>query len=302
MSVPSEPAAPAHAPFPDDALPSGRVHAEVAARTHSGSRPNNEDAYGIYRIGRFLERVSSNVSTDAAPGRYEDSGNLLVVADGLGGAGGGEVASATALRSIVDMVLRSPKWALKLDDPETRDAEIESLMTRSRGYLQRMHALIREQQASDPRLAQMGTTLTAAYTVGLDLFVLHVGDSRAYVLRRGRLHRITHGHTLAQQYADHGVLPQAAVDAHPLAHVLTRAVGAPVDTLEVDTHHGGIEHEDRLLLCSDGLTKIANDDEIAGVLHGAQGSDAACAALIDLALARGAPDNVTVVVATFSVS
>jgi len=302
MSVPHDFAATPGVPFPDDALPSGRVKADVAAQTHAGNRPNNEDAYGVFRLGRFFERVDSSAAADLLPARYEDSGHLLIVADGVGGAAGGEVASETALRSIVGMILRSPKWALKLDDPDTRDAEIDSLLTRSRGYLQRMHALIRERQAEDPQLAKMGTTLTAAYAVGVDLFVLHVGDSRAYVLRRGLLHRITHGHTLAQQYADQGVLPQSEVDEHPLAHVLTRAVGAPVDTLEVDTHHRDIESGDRLLLCSDGLTKTASDDEIAAVLNRPGDSDSACRSLIELALARGASDNVTAIVATYSVA
>ena len=282
---------------------SSLVRVDLAGLSDPGRvRKTNEDHFMAARFDRTMRTLISNVRSGHVPAEFAETCFAFLVADGVGGAAGGEVASETALRSIVGMILRSPKWALKLDDPDTRDAEIDSLLTRSRGYLQRMHALIRERQAEDPQLAKMGTTLTAAYAVGVDLFVLHVGDSRAYVLRRGLLHRITHGHTLAQQYADQGVLPQSEVDEHPLAHVLTRAVGAPVDTLEVDTHHRDIESGDRLLLCSDGLTKTASDDEIAAVLNRPGDSDSACRALIELALARGASDNVTAIVATYSVA
>jgi serine/threonine protein phosphatase PrpC len=122
------------------------------------------------------------------------------------------------------------------------------------------------------------------------------------VLRRGRLIRITHDHTLAQEYADLGNLGQADVAKHPLSHVLTRAIGGPTETLMSDTHHRDIEDGDRLLLCSDGLTKVASEDDIAAVLEANASSEDACRALVELALARGGPDNVTVIVAGYQVS
>jgi protein phosphatase len=285
----------------DEGIPSNRLASDVAALTDRGTRENNEDSYVVFRIGRFMERVDSNMPESELPSRIEDSGHLLIVADGVGGAAGGEVASQTALRTLLELVLRSPKWALKLDDPATREAEIDGLVARSRAYLQGMHARLRERQAQEPKLAGMGTTLTAAYALGGDLFIMHVGDSRAYVLRRDRLVRITREHTLAQHYADEGVLPQDQVADHPLSHVLTRAVGAPVDELEVDTHHREIVDCDRLLLCSDGLTKVATDSEIEQVLLANDSSREACAALVRLALERGGPDNVTVIVARYRI-
>ena len=288
--------------FVDTGIPTHRVSTDIAALTHPGARANNEDAYVVCRLGRYLERVSSNLSEADLPARYEDSGHLLIVVDGVGGAAGGEVASRTALLSLVGEVVRSPKWALKLDDPATRENEIRELDERTRAYLQHMHAVIRERQAQDPRYEDMGTTFTSAYTVGDDLFISHVGDSRAYVLTRGRLVCITRDHTVAQEYADLGRLGQSDVAAHPLSHVLTRALGAGTDKLEFDTHHRDVDDGDRLLLCSDGLTKVASEEDIASSLTANPASEDACRALVELALARGGPDNITVIVAGYKVS
>lgn len=288
-------------PFVETGIATSRVHADIAALTHQGGRPNNEDAYVVYRLGRFMECISSNLPAGDLPARYTDSGHLMIVGDGVGGAASGEVASRTAMMTLVEQILRSPKWALKLDDPATRETEIQELIARSRAYLQQMHEVIRERQLVDPRYEGMGTTFTSAYTVGGDLFIMHVGDSRAYVLRSGRLFRITHDHTLAQEYADLGQLRQSEVEKHPLGHVLTRALGGPTDTLESDTHHRDVEDGDRLLLCSDGLTKVASEADIATTLLEHTTSAAACRALIDLALARGGPDNITVIVAGYQV-
>jgi len=289
-------------PFVETGIPTHRVHADIAALTHPGSRPNNEDAYVVYRLGRFMECLSSNLPEGQLPARYDDTGHLFIVGDGVGGAASGEVASSTALLTLIQQLLRAPKWALKLDDPSTREREIRELLARGRLYVQQMHAAIRERQAVDPSHQGMGTTFTSAYTVGGDLFVMHVGDSRAYSLRGGRLFCITRDHTLAQEYADLGQLEASEVDQHPLSHVLTRALGAPADTIEADTHHREIEDGDRLLLCSDGLTKVASASEIADTLEKHPASAAACRALVELALARGGPDNITVMVAGYKVT
>lgn len=287
--------------FVDAGISTHRVHADIAALTHTGARPNNEDAYLVCRLGRFMERIASSLPESDLPAHYDDSGHLLIVVDGVGGAAGGEVASRTALLTLLRQVLRSPKWALKLDDPATRDGEILELLDRSRAYLQGMHSAIRARQEDDPRYEGMGTTFTSAYTIGGDVFIMHVGDSRAYVLRRGRLVRITHDHTVAQEYADLGQLGQSEVAEHPMSHVLTRALGAPTDTLVSDTHHRDLEDGDRMLLCSDGLTKVASEADIAATLDAHPTSESACRALVELALARGGPDNITVIVAGYRV-
>ena len=290
-------------PEPDDVVvPPARVVADVSALSHEGRvREQNEDSFVVFRMGRFLERVASNVPEESLPSHREDSGWLMAVADGLGGHSAGEVASRTALSSMLNLIIRSPRWALRLDDPATRDADIQGLLERTTRYLQGVHDAVRARAASDQQLEGMGTTLTVAYSVGNDLFVVHVGDSRAYLLRDGRLRRITRDHTLAQSYADQGLIPQAEVESHELGHVLTRAMGAGDAHPEGEIHHLDVQHGDRLLLCSDGLTRCVPESEIASLLSSLADSDEACRALVERALALGGGDNITAIVARYTV-
>jgi len=279
-----------------------QVRARIVALSDRGAvRDANEDAYLVFRMGRYVECVSSNIPETELPPRFEEGGYVMIVADGLGGHEAGDVASRSALLTTLQMITRAPKWALKLDDPTTREAEIDALKKRARGYLAGVHAALRQQAASDPALAGMGTTLTGAFSVGVDLFLQHVGDSKAFVLRDGALRLVTHDHTVAQQYADLGLIPQEEVAGHRMHHVLTRAVGGPDEELEGDLHHLMIKNGDRLLLCSDGLTDMVADDEIESILRANPSSEDAAPALIARALEAGGRDNVTVIVADFSV-
>jgi protein phosphatase len=293
------------APDPEDVeavLPPARISADVAAFSHVGNvREQNEDSYAVFRMGRFLERVASNIPEDALGSHREDSGWLMAVADGLGGHSAGEVASRTALTAFMQLILRSPRWALRLDDPATRESDITALFKRARSYLAGVHDALRARAASDAELEGMGTTLTTAYSVGNDLFVVHVGDSRAYLLRGGKLRRITRDHTLAQSYADQGLIPQAEVESHELGHVLTRAMGAGDSHPESEIHHLDLQHDDRVLLCSDGLTRCVPESDITSLLSAFSDSAGACRALVDRALALGGTDNITAVVARYRV-
>jgi serine/threonine protein phosphatase PrpC len=286
----------------EDVLPPARISADVAALSHAGRvRDQNEDSYAVFRMGRFLERVASNIPEDALSSHHEESSWLLAVADGLGGHSGGEVASRTALISFMQLILRSPRWALRLDDPATREADIAALFKRARAYLAGVHDALRARAASDTELEGMGTTLTTAYSVGNDLFVVHVGDSRAYLLRGGKLRRITRDHTLAQSYADQGLIPQAEVESHELGHVLTRAMGAGDSHPESEIHHLDLMHDDRILLCSDGLTRCVPESDVTSLLSAFSDSAGACRALVDRALALGGTDNITAIVARYRV-
>jgi PPM family protein phosphatase len=279
---------------------SSRIRVEVAALTDPGTvRDRNEDAHAVFRIGRFLERVTSSLPASDLPERSEDVGHVMIVADGLGGHEAGEVASRTAIATTLEMVMRSPRWTLRLDDPATREAELRDIHDQALHYLELMQNAVRERAASDPSMTGMGTTFTGVYAVGRDLFVTHVGDSKAYVFRDGTLRKITRDHTLAQEYADLGMISQEEVATHRLHHVLTRAVGSHEQTPEADFHHLRLSLGDRLLLCSDGLTDMADESEIATVLQQHPRSEAACRALVDLALAGGGRDNITVIVAAF---
>ncbi len=274
---------------------------EIAAHTDRGKkRETNEDAYLVFRTGRFLERIQSNISEEELGSRYDDGGYVMAVADGMGGASAGEVASREALVEAFRLILRSPKWLLSLDDPLTRDSEIQSFFERTNLYLAGMHAALLRHGAEDPSVAGMGTTLTVVYSLGLDLFVLHVGDSRAYLYRDGALRHITRDHTVAQSLADSGAIAQEEVPTHPRRHILTQVVGGGGGWLHGETHHLKLKPGDAVVVCTDGLTGPVRDEEIAGILGGAATSEAACDSLLALALDRGAPDNVTAIVARYS--
>ena len=291
FAVASEPARPI----------SGRVQVEFGARSDVGRvRANNEDAFLIFRTGRYLETHASSLPEGDLPRRFEDTGYTMVVADGMGGHAAGEVASRTAIRSVVDSVLNAVKWALKLDHPEAREQELQEARERALEYVRRIDDEIRRRGRSEEGLAGMGTTLTAAYSFARDLFLVHVGDSRAYLFRGGRLRRLTRDQTLAQALADAGEIPQQEVERHRLRHVLTQALGTG-SAGRVELGHRELRDGDRVLLCSDGLTDMLDDTGIAEVLAAHPGSDDASAALVARALENGGRDNVTVLLARYTI-
>jgi serine/threonine protein phosphatase PrpC len=278
---------------------SSRVRLDIAARTDPGKvRPNNEDAFIVFRSGRYLERLATSLS-EPLPERFEEMGYAFVVADGMGGAASGEVASDLAIRAGVSLVLSATKWSLKLDDPETRQQEIHEACDKARRYIARIHATLIEQSRLDPKLAGMGTTFTAAYSVGSDLFTFHVGDSRAYLWRHGALRQLTRDDTLAQHLADTGSITQDEVVRHQWKHVLTEALGGRGGEVHVQVQHLELQDGDVLMLCSDGLSDMVDDAAIAESLAAASTAQAGCDGLMDLALQRGGRDNVTVVVARY---
>ena len=277
------------------------IHVEISARTDRGlRRETNEDAYLVFRTGRFLQRVQSSIPEEELESRYDVAGHIMAVADGMGGAAAGEIASREALVEAFRLILRSPKWLLSLDNPATRQTEISEYFERTKGYIAGVHEALTRRAQADPSIAGMGTTLTVAYSVGLDLFVAHVGDSRAYVHREGVLRHITRDHTYAQHLADHGAITQEEVETHPKRHFLTSVVGGGVASAGSDLHHLPLKPGDAIVLCTDGLTGLVRDEEIAGILGSASSCDDACDALVALTLERGAPDNITVIVARYS--
>jgi len=268
---------------------------DVAALSHPGlKRPNNEDHFLVTRLRRSLEVLDTNLPDQYAPTHFEEAGFALAVADGMGGAEAGEVASALALSVGTGLAVGEPTWHLRLDDQEA-----DRLVDRVRRYFQRIHRAVADQAQRSPGLAGMGTTLTVAYSVGPDLFVFHVGDSRAYLWRDGRLQQITRDQTLAQALADAGQITPEEAQTHRLRHVLTHAIGSDDPEMTASIARVRLQDGDRLLVCTDGLTDMVDDTRIAATLCTAASPDAACQALVDLALADGGHDNVTAVVAFY---
>jgi protein phosphatase len=208
---------------------------------------------------------------------------VFAVADGLGGHQGGEVASAAAVEPLAALDGRG-------------FAEAAEAAEALAGAIREANAAILERAAGDPGLWGMGTTLTAAALAEAGrLQLAHVGDSRAYLLRDGTLEQLTVDHTVVGELVRRGRLTPEQAAVHPERSILTRAVGldptVPVDLPDPLELRAG----DQVLLCSDGLTEAVGDPDIATILAGAAGGDAACRSLIDAANGAGGPDNITVV-------
>jgi protein phosphatase len=285
------PVSPLGLPWPADLT----CQADVAAQSHPGKvRPNNEDAYLVARVGRFLEPLLTNLPADQLRD-HENMGYALAVADGIGGMAAGEVASRLALTTVVKLVLHTSDWVVR-----TGTWENQRLLQRMAERYRLADVALRAGAAADPDLAGMGSTMTVAFNLGTDLFVGHVGDSRAYLYHDGRLHQLTRDHTYAQDMVDKGIIQPDNVAKHRFRHVLTRALGGRDNgreddaLVEADVQRVRLGDGDQVLLCTDGLTDLVEDAAIAAVLCGAGTAQEACQRLIDLALGQGGKDNVTV--------
>jgi len=274
---------------------SSLVEIDVAALSHPGHvRSNNEDHFLVTRLGRTLETMITSLPEGDVPKRAEEVNYMMIVADGMGGHAAGEVASRMALSAIVSIALDIPDWILKLDEEHALKIE-----HRTRARVREVAAMIVNEGEQDPALSGMGTTLTVARSLGRDLQITHVGDSRAYLFRGGVLHRLTRDHTYAQLLVDTGRLASTD-DANPRhRHILTNALGGSDPHPRVDIDLMTLEDGDRILLCSDGLTEMVDDTTITSILTEAPGAHQACEVLVQRALGNGGRDNITVIVAAY---
>jgi protein phosphatase len=267
------------------------VRVEFGAGTHTGKvRENNEDHFAVVRRTRSREVLLTNVPDVAFP---DDHAHTLVVADGVGGRGFGELASEFVLRIGWELAGQATSWLMKFE--ETNWQEIRA---RVEAYVGRIHAAMQEHARNNPQLAGMGTTWTCLYVMGRDAVLAHVGDSRAYLFRQGTLRQLTHDHTFAQALIDRGVPSE---ETAPFKHILTNSLAARTEAVHPEIDHVPLCDGDRLLLCTDGLTDLVSDDDIAATLRSVVEPQGACDALIHLALQHGGKDNVTVVLADFHV-
>lgn len=228
-------------------------------------------------IGSHVGMVRANNQDSAFAGDY-----LFLVADGMGGHAGGDVASALATQDIAQ------------SDTEPTGSPKDATETLRKAVLNANRKL-RDTVGSRPELAGMGTTFTGFFTVGDKLALAHIGDSRLYRLRNNTLKQITIDHTFVQRLVDSGKITEEEAKFHPRRSVLMRVLGdvdasPEVDTDVLDTHPGDV-----WLLCSDGLCGYVEDPEIEKILRRRASLQGAVDALIDKSLAHGAPDNVTVV-------
>ncbi|HTO76552.1 MAG TPA: protein phosphatase 2C domain-containing protein [Thermoanaerobaculia bacterium] len=273
------------------------VEVDLAALTDRGKvRDNNEDHYIVARFDRAMRTLLTNLPKGQVPASYAETVYGLLVADGVGGQQAGEVASRTAIQAIVDLVIDTPDWIMRLDEPLEKE-----VLDRMERRFQKVRGVLVERAQADPKLRGMATTLTVACSLGPVLLTTHVGDTRAYLFRGGKLTRLTRDQTMAQSLADAGAIRPDQIAAHPMRHVLTSALAARHSFMQVEVGRWSLEDGDRLLLCSDGLTEMVSESAIAGVLSDGTSSEAACRKLVDLALEGGGEDNVTVVLARYRI-
>jgi protein phosphatase len=277
--------------------PSASIQVDFAGVTHVGKvRPNNEDHFLTARGGRWLELIATNLPDGELPDFHEERNYLMIVADGMGGMAAGEVASRMALSSGIKQVLRQSQWRMHISS-----VEVQAVLDRMVEILRKIDWTLTRAAQADPALTGMGTTMTVGYSLGIDLFVAHVGDSRAYLYRNGRLQQLTNDQTAAQALLDAGRLTPEEASRHWLRHVLTQAIGGRGGRLSVQVQHLQIENGDQLLLCTDGLFNMVEDAVIAGVLRNAAAANEGCQTLLNLALDGGGKDNVTLTLARYSV-
>lgn len=275
---------------------SSLIKVDLAAMTHRGHvRAINEDHYLAVRFSRSLETIFTNVAEGLIEPSFSETGYGFLVADGMGGAAAGEVASRIALCKLVELVVNTPDWIMKM----SRGDEPAIMQRRMIQRFRQIDDTLREEAENNHALAGMGTTLTLVASLGTDLIIGHIGDSRAYLLRGNKLHQLTRDHTLAQAMIDAGIANPEDAATRAMRHVLTAALGSTGQPVDPQVQRLHITGDDQILLCTDGLTEMVKEDLIASVLRDAETAAEACQALIDLALSAGGADNVTVVLARY---
>ncbi len=243
-------------------------HYEVAAASDKGRvRTSNEDSFGY----------------------CEDAG-IYVVCDGMGGAAAGEVASRVTVDAVLDCFCSGSRMHRKVsaDTAQERQELLEKAVASA-------NQQVFQQAETDAKLHGMGTTLVALLVEGARAYVVHVGDSRCYLWREGKLQQWTQDHSLVDEQVRLGQITREEAERSPLRNVITRAVGSqPSVVPELDEL--AVQAGDLFLLCSDGLTREVKDEQIASILGQSSDLGTCCRLLIDAANANGGRDNITCLV------
>ena len=275
-----------------------RGKVDCFGRTDVGRvRETNQDQFMIADLRKSIVVHHSSLGYD---NETQFSGatraKLLIVADGMGGYDGGERASWMAVEGVVDYLLTNLHWP------------ITCAKSHEQHFFQGLHAALEYSQSKirtaatrAPHQSQMGTTLTMAWVVWPTAYLVHVGDSRAYLFRDGQLRLLSHDQTLAQALADGGLIDAEAVGTHRFSHVLVSALGCTSNMEPLYGRHE-LEPNDKLMICSDGLTKHLSDDEIAAILAEDDCAESTCNRLNESAIDAGGTDNITSVLARFMVN
>jgi protein phosphatase len=278
----------------DAAAVTGAIELSVSAHSDPGrTRTENQDHFLVADLtvregGLLLEPDAEPGNAAAVRVRPGARGLLAMVADGMGGAAGGRIASHFA----VAWTYRELQARLDAGAPPGPDGTVGCL----RAAIEAANTRVHEQGERTPEYAGMGSTVTAVVVLGTAYFAAQVGDSRAYVVRAGAAHRLTRDQSLVQKLVDAGAMTPEEALRSPHGSVLLQALGTAA-SVAVELTWMPARRGDLLLLCSDGLYRMVPDDEIAAAAAALQDPDTLCRSLVEVANARGGPDNVTVVAA-----
>lgn len=259
--------------------------------THQGKvRAENQDHYLISTVHpQVVIHDTSIKSATELPLRGTRLATVLVLADGVGGAADGSEAARLATEAVmryVSSTLRSYHSAGLSSD--------EDLLTALKDAALEAHDAVKAESALRPDGRRMATTLTVGIVIWPWAYVVQVGDSRCYIYSSGKLMQITRDQTVGQALVDQGVMPPERLMNSPLKHILASAIGAD-EALPDVTRVSMEERGSLILLCSDGLTKHVDDDEIAAAASTMTSCEQLCTELLDLAMSRGGSDNITIV-------
>jgi protein phosphatase len=263
------------------------IRVQVFGKTDVGrSREHNEDRFLV----ADLTRKDASLQPQVRQHDLGERGSLFVVADGMGGAAAGELASQMATDTIFAHLLKA--WNAETEATPQRFAH------RLKEAVEVANANIHAHAKAHPEVRGMGTTTTAAGVLGEHLYLTQVGDSRAYLVRGGVAHQLTKDQSLMQRLVEAGELTEEEAAHSERRNIILQALG-PDPKVKVDLTHQDVRRGDVLVLCSDGLSGQVKKEEIAQIVTSASDLAAACDKLIALANERGGPDNITVVMARF---
>lgn len=230
------------------------------------SRPINEDDFYVSEYVEELDTV------------------YALVADGMGGHNAGEIASAMAVEEISTFVNQN-------FTPQVKPDKVKDLLVAAINSANRK---VYETSNEEDRCRGMGTTVTACFLLAGNAVIAHAGDSRAYIIRGGTIHKITSDHSLVSELLEKGQITPEQARNHPQKNVITRAVGTD-SSIEIDVFEFTVQPEDIILLCTDGLTNMLYDQELLKIISSAVSMQEAAVNLVDAANGQGGLDNITAV-------
>jgi protein phosphatase len=262
---------------------------DFGAASHIGlRRSENQDRYVVLRRTRTQQLLFTNVATETLS-LPSDEAYAIAVADGMGGVGFGSLASEIAIRTAWDVAGQATSWVMKLENLDSAE-----LTERIEGFVYMLQQAFVNEYRINPQFSNSGTTYTCAYFVSAFAIVAQIGDSPCFMWRDGTMRRISVDHTIEQEFISAGVAPEIA---GKFSHMLTRCLGYESQNARPDSHFMRLKPGDQMLVCTDGLTDMVPESSIAAALDDSPNAQAACDALIKLALDAGGKDNVTAVLA-----